>query len=121
MSPFRRFVSQGDINEKQKNNTRMEKKIEDLLLNCSVNNSDHKEKLAALQQETQTIRDNIQVGPGAATAGVALLESGWLNSVIIGAFPLRQGDQSGVVAVPKEAGRGGEDGTEGEEGQPGGP
>lgn len=81
--PFRRFVFKGDINEKQKSNTRMEKKIEDVLLNCGVNNADHKEKLASLQQETQTIKDNIQVGPSAVTAVVALLESDWLNSSFV--------------------------------------
>lgn len=77
--PFCWFVFQGDINEKQKNNTIMEKKKMDLLLKCVVNKADHQEKLAALQQETQTIRDNIQVGPGAVAALVAPLESDWLN------------------------------------------
>lgn len=40
----------------------MEKKIEDLLLKRGIANADHKENLATLQQETRTIRDNIQVG-----------------------------------------------------------
>lgn len=73
-----------------------------------------------MQQETQIIRDNIQVCLGAVTALVALRESDWLNSAIIGSFSLCSGDRSGAVAVPKEAGRGGEYGPEGEEGQPGG-
>lgn len=121
MSIILLVVVQGDINEKQKSNTRIENKIEDLMLNCGVNNADHKEKLAVLQQETQTIKDNIQVGPGTITALVALLKSKWLNSAIIGSLSFCQGDQSGAVAIPKEAGRGGEKGPEGEEGQPGGP
>lgn len=52
----------------------MEKKIEDVLLKCGGTNVEQEEKLAAVQQEIQTIRDNIQVGPDAVTAQVALLE-----------------------------------------------
>lgn len=67
-------VFQGDLNEKQKSNIKMEKKIEDVLLKCGGTNVEHEEKLAAEQQEIQTIRNNIQVGPGAVAAQVALLE-----------------------------------------------
>lgn len=74
------FVFQGDINEKQKSNIKMEKKIEDVLLKCGGTNVEHKEKLAAVQQEIQTIRDNIQVGPDAVAAQVALLEPDRPNS-----------------------------------------
>lgn len=118
---FDMFVFKGDINEKQRSSIKMEKKIEDMLLKCGGTNVEHEENLAAVQQDIQTIRDNIQVGAGAVAAQLALLEPDGPNSLIIGAFFPRQGDQSGAVAVPKEARRGGEDGPEGEESQPGGP
>lgn len=54
---------QGDINEKQKSNEKMEKLIEKMSTNCDNTDTEQNETLAALQEDIQKIKGNIQVGP----------------------------------------------------------
>lgn len=112
-----RLFFQGNINEKQKSNEKMEKLIENMSTNCDDTDTEHDETLAVLQDDIQKIKDNIQVGP----------ELRWLYwnltdwSVCSLVFFSCQGDQSGAVSAQDKAGGGGQDGPEGEESQPGSP
>lgn len=54
---------QGDINEKQKSNEKMEKLIEKMSTNCDDTDTKQNKTLAALQEDIQKINGNIQVGP----------------------------------------------------------
>lgn len=68
-------VLQGDINEKQNKNTEMEKLIDEMTFKLGGASVEHEDKLAALQEEAQTIRANIEVGHSTSDyGGVRLAE-----------------------------------------------